>query len=278
LLTEKAIAELAQHRLDVQVSLDSHLAQKHDAIRGTGVFAKTIKGVTGLVNAGIHTTLSMVYSASNIEDFEPYLNLAKSLGVHEVRFIPLRLIGRGRGCQKISPNQAQAFRHLMEILQRRSDLRPLLVRDYFSIIMTICRFSTPRSGCGIGRKVIFIDADGQVYPCPNHVSRTHACGNVAEKSLTDIVMNSGVMRKMREQYQVANYSSCHDCPFGYWCAGDCRGEVLSITGDPLAPSPHCEELKQVMKDMLWLIAEGNTHLGTTSQLANGKRIGDLFQV
>jgi radical SAM protein with 4Fe4S-binding SPASM domain len=280
LLTEATVQQLATRRVDMQVSLDSPSAERHDALRGKGVFDKAIAGVRRLVEAGLPTTLSMVYTRQSVEELEPYLDLARELGVNEARFIPMRLIGRGGEHKEICPDQAAAFDHLVEILDRRAELRPLLLRDYFSILLTVCRFSSPRTGCGIGRKVIFVDADGTVYPCPNHTRPGDACGNLrdSQTGLAQIIERSPVMRAMRERYQVTRYTRCKGCPFRYWCAGDCRGEVVAVEGDPHAPSPHCDELRQTYKRMLWMIADGATSLGTTRDLEDGRRVDDLFRV
>jgi hypothetical protein len=38
----------------------------------------------------------------------------------------------------------------------------------------------------------------------------------------------------------------------YWCAGDCRGEAVATTGDPLAASPYCTDLRQCLTELFWL--------------------------
>ena len=80
----------------------------------------------------------------------------------------------------------------------------------------------------------------------------------------------------RERYQVSRYRRCRSCAFRHWCAGDCRGEVLALTGDPTAPSPHCEELQEVYTEMLWLISGGDVPLGVMSSGRSGKATVDTF--
>ena len=276
LLTPQAVETLAERRVDVQVSLDSPCAARHDAERGPGVFDKAVEGVRRLVEAGAYTILSMVYTRENYTEFEPYLDMALELGVNEARFIPMRMIGLGVDYRDLAPDQTRTFRHLMEILDRRPELGPLLRRDFFSILVTVCRYTASRTCCGIARRVIFIDADGKVYPCPNHTQADHVCGDLHEQHLADIFRNSPVLRAFREQYQVSRYTRCRTCPFRHWCAGDCRGEVLALTGDPLAPSPHCGELRETILEILWLIADGDERLGTVRTDSKGRRAEDAF--
>ncbi len=278
LLTDRVVQRLARRRLEVQVSLDSHLPARHDAVRGDGVFRQAVAGVRRLVGAGVPVILCMVYDRDGLDGFEPYLELARALGAREARFIPMRRMGRALELADRAPDQAAAFTHLLDVLARRPELRSLLLRDYFSIFTTIFRFSSPRTGCGVGRKVIFVDADGAVYPCPNHTRPEHACGNLLQTGLEELVRTSPVMRAMRERYVVDRYTRCRACPFRYWCAGDCRGEVLAASGDPAEPSPHCDELRQVYEQLLWLLADGDLRLGATEQLQNGQRVPDTFKV
>lgn len=270
LLTQQNVQRLARHRLEVQVSLDSPSPQGHDVIRGKGTFHSAIQGAGRLVAAGIPTILSMVFTSRTINNFEAYLDLARNLGAREARFIPMRLMGKGADHVQDLPDLTLAFDHLVEVLQRRPELRPLLVRDFFSILKAVCGHAAARPGCGVGARVIFIDADGRVFPCPNHRQEQLCLGSLADQDLDDLVRGSVVLQELRQEYQVDNYPTCSACPFRYWCAGDCRGEALNITGDPFAPAPHCEELRLLIPRMLWLMAEeqdevdshtGVVHLG-----------------
>jgi radical SAM protein with 4Fe4S-binding SPASM domain len=253
-LSSDLVAALAARRVEVQISLDHSRPEAHDALRGPGVHALAVEGARRLVDAGVHTILSKVYDAGGPEDFEPYLDLARSLGVAEARFIPLRAIGGGRGAAL--PNQLLAWRRLRTILAARPELRPLLVRDWFSIVRSVLGLSGRRTSCGAARRVIFVDADGTIYPCPNHVRPEHAAGRLGERDLASLVLDAPAMEAVRSQTHVESLPACARCPFRHWCAGDCRGEQLVSGGDPRAPSPHCKALKKLHVEMLWSLARG----------------------
>lgn len=261
-----AIRELARRRVEVQVSLDAPTAARHDASRGAGVFDLALAGVRRLVASGVPTILSQVYTRDSLSELEPMLDLGLHLGVQEVRFIPLRRVGGGRDATASSPDPLATFRALMELLDRRPELARLLRRDWFTILHTLCRASARRTSCGIGRRVVLVDADGAVYPCPNHTAPEHRAGDVTREPLAEILLRSPVLQALRARYDVSVYTRCRTCAFRHWCAGDCRGEVLSVTGDPAAPSPRCAELRRVHAEMLWRIGTGTARLGGSTPL------------
>ena len=277
LLTEPTVARLVGRNVQVQVSLDAARAERHDALRGSGVHARALAGIRLLREAGVYTILSMVYTRDSIGDFEPYLELAAELGADEARFIPLRAIGGGIGWQDLRPNQSRAFTHLLDVLERRPELARLLSRDYFSILATVLRFSAVRTSCGLGRKVVFVDADGSVYPCPNRVRAELCAGNLRDDDVATLVSRSPVFAATRDQFHVARYERCQSCPFRYWCAGDCRGEVMALGGRPGDPSPHCAELRDVYRRILWLLSSGQCPLGRQPVAPGGARTTDTFR-
>lgn len=258
LLTDEIVAHLSSCPVDIQVSLDGPEAVKHDAVRGAGAYDRAVEGIRRLVAAGIHVIVSMVYTRDSYRGIERYLERALELGVTEARFIPLRRIGHGLAGPAQAPDQHEVFCYVRDLLARRPAFVPLLKRDFFTILYTSCRMSIQRQGCGIGRRVIFVDADGRVYPCPNHVGAAFECGRLPEDSLADLLNDAPVFRRMRECYNVGHYTRCRGCAFRSWCAGDCRGEVLAVAGKTDAPSPHCAEMRAVLADMMWMVAQEDT--------------------
>jgi uncharacterized protein len=265
LVDEATPAALAREGVTVQVSLDAPTAERHDRARGKGVFDKAIATTKRLVEADVHTVFSMVMTHGCEDEFEDYFALAERLGVNEVRFIPLRRIGGGVDQAADSPDLVRCFGRLVEIVRRRPGWGDMLHRDFFSILMTACRFSRLRDNCGIGRRCLFVDADGTILPCPNHRTAEYRCGHVSTTPLDTILESSDVLGELRGRYRLDTMTACRQCAFRYWCAGDCRAEALSVSGSPAAPSPHCASLRKIMKEMLWLLADGWEGLGRRSE-------------
>jgi len=269
LLDREKIDFLRNKKIEIQVSLSGTSKESHDKYCGQGSFDKAIENIKLLVRARIYTIISMVYTKENYREMEDYFKLALSLGVNEVRFIPMRAIGGGEKCLEILPDQYLVFKQLVEILKEKPEYKKILSRDFFSIAMTVCRYSSYRDSCGIGRNVIFLDADGAVYPCPNFTDKQSRCGNLRDKKLSEIVLESPVLNSLRERYNVKNYPICNECDYCHWYIGDCRAETLSVTSSSFAPSPHCTEYQKMYLDLLWLIAEG-------FNISNDKSVNNIF--
>ncbi len=271
-VTPELARALAARRVEVQVSLDHHLAQQHDPIRGAGSFDAALTGVQHLLEAGVYTILCRVYARGDETWLEPYLDLAWTLGVQEVRLIPLRGVGLGATQPERLPDQHAVQRSLLALLERRPELAGLLARDWFSIAATLLGRGRGRTSCGIGRRVLLVDADGTVYPCPNHTTPPFAAGSLLEQDLASILRDSPVFTHVRQRYDSARYRRCRSCPFRGWCAGDCRGEVIALGGEPGDPSPHCAELRAVYTELLWLTASGRLRIGERGTLPDGSPV------
>jgi len=258
-------AALASAKATVQISLDGPTAASHDAVRGAGVFERAVASARRCVEAGVRTIFSMVMTRGSEEQFEAYFDLAARIGVDEVRFIPLRRIGRGMVHADRVPDLYACFRRLIALLGRRPELARFLARDFFSILMVACRFSRLRDNCGIGRQSLFVNADGSIYPCPNYRGPGDRCGDVRRTPLASILQTSPVLGSFRKQYRLERMPECRACAFSHWCAGDCRAEALSVTGRTDAPSPYCDDLQQMMRDMFWLIVDGWGGIGVRPQ-------------
>ncbi len=256
-VTPELAALLAAHAVEVQVSLDSPDPAENDALRGPGAFVAATRAVCLLARAGVRVLVSMVYTARTYRRLEALLEACRELGAEEVRFMPLRGLGRARDLLEQVPDQAVVFEHVLDVLGRRPELRSLLGRGYFASLVRGCSRSSTRPGCGIGTDTLLVDADGAVYPCPNHCAPAFRLGSVAEQPLARIYRDSPELARLRADYRVERYDDCRSCAFRRWCAGDCRGELLARGGSASGRAPHCAELQRVYRRILWLLADGD---------------------
>jgi MoaA/NifB/PqqE/SkfB family radical SAM enzyme len=98
-----AMAAASDYSLDLRVSLDGWDAESNDAIRGEGVFARTLDGVRNLVAAGLNPVLSVteVYDENaGAAGKERFFELLRSLGIDKPRLKVLPVFHMGAEAER----------------------------------------------------------------------------------------------------------------------------------------------------------------------------------
>jgi MoaA/NifB/PqqE/SkfB family radical SAM enzyme len=165
----------------VSVSLDHWREEVHDANRGVpGAFATALRAIDLFRNVdGLHVGVSAVLSKDMISQgqTEEFLAFLESLGVHEAWLSELK-------------PSVQAFWSDDNVISDEDRLRLVRLQDRYNkrkglTVNYLGHFEgREHFGCNAGRKMIYIDAFGEVSPC---VFTPMTLGNVREKPLTEIV-------------------------------------------------------------------------------------------
>ncbi|MHA1376216.1 MAG: radical SAM protein [Promethearchaeota archaeon] len=93
LIDQPFAKEAKKNDLVVQVSLDGSREEINSILRGKGNFEKSLNGIKCLIKEGVYTIISMVVHKDNFHDIEDFFYLGLSLGVTEIRYIPLKIMG-----------------------------------------------------------------------------------------------------------------------------------------------------------------------------------------
>lgn len=146
----KELAEQNTNKLSFRVSLDHYDREKHDAIRGEGMFSRTVMNVKKLCAAGfkpIITATAVVYEGSDITSEEA-----------EKKFIELFKADGSDVDVKILPYNLEMGANLDRIEKQTPDV----------FISEDCMKSRKPSDfqCHNGRTLQKIDGEMKVYPCP----------------------------------------------------------------------------------------------------------------
>jgi len=91
LLTQELVSRLARiPRLTIAMSLDSHLAEVHDGLRGVSCFERIMESARYLVKYAPHVSVlfSFTITSRNIGHLIPVAHLARDLGIRGVRCTP----------------------------------------------------------------------------------------------------------------------------------------------------------------------------------------------
>jgi len=258
LITESFAKQAALIGLQMQVSLDGHNAELHDAVRGDGAFNKAIEGIKRMIQHKVYTTISMVCHKENLLYLEEFYDLAKSLGVNEARFIPLKCIGGGIDGGFSPVSTFEMLKVSFDLFKRRPDLLQLAGRDAFSIIANTCKYSITRKSCGTGLQTLLLDSDGSIYPCLNTNLPEFRLANICDADFDFPKMwhHSAQLGDFRKQTAVTETDGvCFDCVARHWCFGGCRGETYISTGNIKAKPMGCADMRESIIEMMWMIAE-----------------------
>lgn len=172
LLSENRVKELkALGVTSIAVSLDSGIAEEHDAFRGReGVFNQAVQGVEYALRYHIHvainTTVTPAYLRS--EGFKKLLKFSKDKKIR-LNAIFGSPSGRWAGNDDVIMSKAD----VQDFYETVKD-NPYVVRDIDSGLT---------KGCPAGVEALYIGPYGDVLPCPFIQIRA---GNVLESSLKEI--------------------------------------------------------------------------------------------
>ncbi len=180
-VTPERARELKENGLfGVWISLDHYRPEVHNRMRGNPeAFENACRAVEYFKEAGVYTCLSLVppEDFENRDNFKKYYDLAKELGVAEVRVLEVKPTGREacRGVRSHSEVLAQLQKDLYHDPAYRdypqlSGLSTWLERD--SAFGCQCRF-----------EYLFITSTGEVQPCE---ATEVSFGNIQQEDFLEI--------------------------------------------------------------------------------------------
>jgi AdoMet-dependent heme synthase len=250
--TAQELKDLNVH--SITVSIDSHLAEVHDAFRRLpGLHNHAIRAVQRLVEAGVRVVVGFTPTKINWQHGRHVVELAYQLGADAVNLSEYVPAGRGTIDLALSPAE------LRSVLEEWITLREAY-QGRMQVIWHDCRVGmlVPESeqrnyvGCGAGRLIARICPDGTVTPC---VFLPTSIGSFRQNQFSEIWNGSNLLGQFRER-QSHIQGNCGQCEHLLTCGG-CRAVAYAYSGgDPLAGDPHC-----------WLKPEFDS---TLSQLAEGE--------
>ena len=224
LVTREVAAQLVDCVDTVEISLDSPREETNDLTRGAGSYSKIVRGIEHLVAAGHRAVvLKPVLSRANLSHIEELPRFAARLGCRvnqPTLCLPFRTPGGG-----IDDSSTPELDEAMTALDR------------FEAEMRYC-FGTaasapppvgPALSCGMGKRVLAIDYEGNVYPCQALHDEEMICGNVKHQPIADIYHRSSLIRRL-SRFSVFDVERCRGCTWGLLCGGGCRALAYGLYG------------------------------------------------
>ena len=266
----------AQNGFLVGLSIDGP-RDIHDKYRrdrgGAPTFDKVMNAVRLLQTSGVEfNTMTTVNAASEGRGLEVY-HFLKALGSRYLQFMPVvehvkagRIVDPSESGAQIATWSvgATAFgRFLCDIFDEwvRNDVGRIFIGQFDAALASWCRVPTGicvySETCG-GNAII--EHNGDVYPCDHFVYPKYKLGNIAEKTIPEM-MASDAMVRFGIDKRNSLPSACRQCRWRFACNGECpkhrfnrteRGETglnALCAGYKLFYS-HIGPYMDVMKDLL----------------------------
>lgn len=180
-LTEDMASRLGESGLlSASVSLESHLEEVHDHLRGKGSYCQAVNAIKLLrkhapkVKVGINHTIT----SENYTDIVEIVKLAESLGVHQIKFAPFHtnLLHSQKPSEDFAPlflSSGQLEELEQELQKVKAVLRHsrLLSNHPYYLDKLVDSFRKPQVfDCYAGYAICTIDPMGKVSPCPDIAS------------------------------------------------------------------------------------------------------------
>lgn len=219
IIDEEIIEKLSHLRVkQIQISLDSHLPEIHDKVRGKrGAFAKTINSIRTLKQIGISVKVSLAAHKLNQQTYRDSVTWIRNELGTEVLLD--RIIKAGYELDSETG---------LEISEYYNLIAPMLSNRTFA--SKLCSNEPLQSSgliepsCGIAHSFVYITADGEVALCPTMTSRENsifAGPSVYRETLTDIWYESAYFNS----YRYLNCKNINICPKSQECTGGCRSNA-----------------------------------------------------
>jgi radical SAM protein with 4Fe4S-binding SPASM domain len=258
----------------VSVSVDGTEAT-HDALRALhGSHAGAMRALENLRAAGIPVGCNTQINRKNLGELDAVLDLIAARGVYGWQVQLMVPMGRAAEADDL---WLQPY-DLLEIMPRVAEARkkcdargiklwPGNNVGYFGPHEHLLRADRSRtgysSGCGGGRRVMGLEANGDVKGCSAMGSEGFVGGNVRERSLRDIWDNAPELRFARGFVLDDLWGFCRTCYYAEHCKGGClwtSSTLLGKTGN----NPYCHHRA------LELLARGKRERLTLVRAAPGR--------
>lgn len=223
---------LAEAGLDhVQITLESHDAEVHDAMVGARAFEHTVAGVRSAIESGVHTITNSTITRRNAESIEETVRFLFDLGLRTFAMNGMIYSGGGDANPDAIPQE-----ELPSILVRVRDVAEELgMRFLWYTVTEYCEMSPVEleigaKRCNAGEYSMCVEPNGDVLPCQSYYV---SAGNML-RDPWEHIWKGELFRSFRDREADPVWaglpSKCHGCPDLPLCGGGCRIERESKDG------------------------------------------------
>jgi SynChlorMet cassette radical SAM/SPASM protein ScmF len=251
LMTEK-LARYLKKKSTLQfisVSLDGANPETHDAFRGVkGSFEKTCQAVRHLVAAGFRPQVIMSIHEGNVNEVEPLVRLAESLGAGSVKFNLVQPTGRGSAMT--ARGQVLGIKYLVELgkwiethVQKYAGIN--LIYSWpmaFYSIKHLLDFEG--YSCSIFN-ILGILPTGELGMCGIGTQVPELrYGALGRDRVADVWTSHSLLADIRRNIPHQLEGTCGECVLRNLCMGTCIAENYSSGGKLNSPHWFCQQARE----------------------------------
>lgn len=244
LLDEKTADLLAEHGVDVSISLDGSTPALHDTLRGlTGSFEQATRAMRLLAERGASPKAIMAVSRRNLGEVEKVVETARESGCSIVKLNPVNTLGLAR--ELATRDVLLQVDEIVALYNRRRELEAgygvFVFLEGPPSFASIDEFVTGHAAACPFRTMVGVLADGSLSFCGIGNSYPGlVIGRVGEIDLASWWREAPQLRQMRESVAGALEGVCSRCILRSICHGSCRALAYGEFGTFSAPHPWCQ--------------------------------------
>ncbi|MCU0553825.1 MAG: SynChlorMet cassette radical SAM/SPASM protein ScmF [Syntrophales bacterium] len=235
----------------ISVSLDGTDAQTHEWVRGVeGCFEAALQGIRNLVAAGIRPQVIMSLMRCNVDQIEPLVRMAESLGCSSVKFNLVQPTARGEKMHEkgetLGIGELIALGEWIENdLARTAKIR--LFYGYPAAFRALGKMFGRDGDCGICgiRGILGVLAGGSYALCGiGEKVPELVFGHASRDSLSEVWGGSPVLNEIRGGMPRRLEGVCGECLMKGVCLGSCIAQNYYRSRNLWAPHWFCEEAQR----------------------------------
>ena len=224
-----ALKKLQQLSVPVQVSLDSHIAKKHnDFRRSNNAFEDAVDTIRKLVNSNINTSVAFCATQYNFMDLEGVIKLCIDMGVSNLvigEMIPIRG-GTAENSNLLFPLETYNIftKNIKALIEKYRCFISIHINSEWGFIVSDFYEHVP---CTAFDRDFAILSDGSVSPCPFIRNPNYFVGNVLSSTIEELWMKA----KQSKFYLEKHLGCDNSCTYYEKCLGGCKAQLANTNQD-----------------------------------------------
>jgi len=209
----------------ITVSVDGGTLERHEATRGKGTFAKVVRGLTLLNEAGVAPVINHVVTSDNVDHMHEVAALGERFRIKHIRVQQHSDLGRGKDDHLTF--EWDDYLKTDSFMWTEPNAK-YLIDDSVKAVKP-CAI---KGNCGMGGNEIYVNSLGSVYPCKLVTGVGELAGNLRDAPLAEL-LRAPNMTELREStvYGGSVHTDCSRCYIKGACGGGCRAFHMARSGD-----------------------------------------------